>query len=72
MTGELNKVGELYIRRAGKMTAQGCPFNANDYPCCDLCPHFGEPRKDGDMTVLEICHGKNLRFEIFDDCRKEV
>ena len=43
MKGQINEGGNLYIERAGKLKAQGCPTQ-KDSICGDWCPLFREPK----------------------------
>ncbi len=43
MKGKIDRHGQLWIERAGKLKIQGCP-NQEDSYCGDWCPLFGESK----------------------------
>ena len=47
MKAKIDRLGSLWIERAGKMVAQCCPIN--DASCGDDCPHFGEVKQSVEM-----------------------
>jgi hypothetical protein len=57
---EIDKNGNLWIERAGKMKTQYCPsvmFDGEFVGCGDWCPKFREPHYcQGDMRI-ELCGG---------------
>ena len=60
MKVKIDKSGNLWIERAGKMKAQNCPHGNTDetlVACGDWCPMFQEPadyEKD-DLIFLQLC-----------------
>lgn len=71
MKGKVNSIGRLIIVRGNKTEQeQWCPF-ADDLSCGDWCPLFGEPKipNNSRFTVLDICQGRTLTFEKFEDER---
>jgi len=69
MIGKINKNGELYIERCGKMGIQYCPFQVGAEACGVWCPLFGEPFVDPNYVELQICQGRTLVFDEFTDQR---
>lgn len=84
MIGKINKNGELYIERCGKMGIQYCPLTSiqeGAEACGVWCPLFGEPfvdpnyvdfrndNKETRRTKLQICQGRTLVFDEFTDER---
>ena len=71
MKGKIDTEGELWVTRGGKGTRQVCPWDAAK--CSHYCPHFGEPYNDNirqpERMNIEICHGKVLVFDEFEDER---
>jgi hypothetical protein len=76
LIGRIDRSGFLHINRAGLEKPQVCPWTIaqeNKFTSCgDHCPHFGEPRRitlSGWDAILNICHGKELIFDILTDDR---
>lgn len=70
---EICEKGHLSIERAGKMVAQGCPFDSSGVRCGHWCPFFGEPRMNGGCNgerryedSLTLCNSYTLYGEITD------
>jgi hypothetical protein len=78
MAGKINKTGHLSVARKGTWKKLCCPFTVSSRSeatqgvyCGDWCPFFGDPYKQGSVTLLEICHGESFWFEHFEDEREE-
>ena len=83
MNGKIDKEGYLYIERGGMMKRQGCFFHTAtataimNYVCGDGCSQFGEPVQPpphmqpaaSPKMLLDICQGRTLVFEKFEDER---
>ena len=81
MNGGITKSGNLFIERPipsmkdakikTKKFSMNCPHI--DTLCGDKCPHFSEPIKvQGRYVRVEICYGKKLDFDKFEDKRKNA
>lgn len=74
---QINKHGELFIRRGSELKEQSCPFSSSTgvdpVNCGDWCPLFGEPSQWSGETTIYLCHNKTLKCpnENFQDLRNE-
>jgi len=68
---EINKDGALEIQRGSRVIQQYCPRQARSVCCGDYCALFGEPQycQVAKVWSLELCEGKKLITENFDDER---
>lgn len=81
MNIKITEDGYLAIERGGEYESQLCPLSAAGADvemnqCGSWCPHFGEPNTipttSGDgISVIEICHGKELFGPIIDERKRE-
>jgi len=75
MKGKIDKDGNLWIERAGKMRNMSCPYAEGDShvtsrSCGHWCALFGEPEEYPGCIHLALCK-KTLEFTEFTDERVE-
>jgi hypothetical protein len=73
MKGKIDRDGDLYIERAGKLKPQHCP-PWNIVPCGDWCPLFREVNLESkpgkESIVIDLCR-RQLVFDEFADERSQ-
>lgn len=82
MKGKITKKGEFKIFRHDRYKVQNCLYTEQVTGCGDWCPQFGEPKESDTEsrgsgeedwrrhTDLNICQGKTLEFNDFEDERE--